>query len=181
MIPVQQTNTCTIARNIITVNGQIVFGQAPDMDFATFAKAAFRNLELAYPKFYKMDGLCKLGFLAVEYLFAGTPSCRPDGDTAIVLSSSSGSIESDLTHLRNAAQPSPAVFVYTLPNIVAGEIAIRLGIRGETAFFICEHDDPTPQQYAAGLLAGGMAKSCISGWIDYTEERYLAKINYFSY
>ena len=31
--------------------------------------------------------------------------------------------------------PSPAVFVYTLPNIATGEIAIRNGFHGETAYF----------------------------------------------
>ena len=178
---IKQTCTCTISDNHITVNGQMVFEQAPDLDFAAFAKAAFRNLELAYPKFYKMDRLCKLGFLAVEYLLAGNPACRPDESTAIVLCNSSGSLDSDLTHLQNVGQPSPAVFVYTLPNIVAGEISIRHGIKGETAFFICEHDDdPTAQQYAADLLANGMASSCITGWIDYTEERYFAGVSWLS-
>jgi len=181
MMPVEQINICIIANNIITVNGQMVFEQAPDLDFASFAKAAFKNLELAYPKFYKMDRLCKLGFLAVEYLLAGNPACHPDESTAIVLCNSSGSTDSDLAHLQNEEPPSPAVFVYTLPNIVAGEIAIRHGIKGETAFFICEHDnDPTAQQYAANLLTNGMASSCITGWIDYTEERYLAKVCWVS-
>ena len=181
MIPVEQTNICVIANNFITVNGQMVFEQAPDLDFAAFAKAAFRNLELTYPKFYKMDKLCKLGFLAVEYLLAGNPSCRPDESTAIVLCNSSGSLDSDLAHLQNAEQPSPAVFVYTLPNIMIGEIAIRHGIKGETAFFICEHDDDTiAQQYAAVLLANNMASSCITGWVDYTEERFLARVCWMS-
>src|SRR3712207_7060242 len=32
--------------------------------------------------------------------------------------------------------PSPSVFVYTLPNIVTGEIAIRNHYHGETHFFV---------------------------------------------
>ena len=180
-MPVEQKNVCTIANNAIAVNGQIVFKQDPDIDFSTFAKAAFVKLELTYPKFYKMDRLCKLGFLAVEYLLAGNPACRPDESTAIVLCNSSGSLDSDLAHLHNIEQPSPAVFVYTLPNIVIGEIAIRHGIKGETAFFICEYDDDSiAQQYAADLLANGMASSCITGWVDYTEEYYLARLCWIS-
>jgi hypothetical protein len=176
-----QTGISVIETNRIRVNGRIVFEQAPNLDFTAFAKAAFKNLELTYPKFYKMDKLCKLGFLAVEYLLAGNPGIHPDESTAIVLCNSSGSLDSDLAHLQNAEQPSPAVFVYTLPNIVIGEIAIRHGIKGETAFFICEHDDdPLAQQYATNLLTNGMASSCITGWVDYTDERYLAKVCYFN-
>ena len=171
--------TCVIAGNIITVNRQKVFEQPPDLDFSSFSKAAFRNLKLEYPKFYRMDRLCKLGFLAVEYLLAGNPSFRHDESTAIVLSNSCGSSDSDLAHIRNSGQPSPTVFVYTLPNIVAGEIAIRHGIKGETAFFICEREDePVMQQYAEVLLANGMAGSAIIGWVDYADERYFAKFSF---
>ena len=174
---VKQTGICVIANNRITVNGRTVFEQVSDMDFTAFAKGAFKNLNLTYPKFYKMDRLCKLGFLAAEYLLAGNLACRPDESTAIILSNSSGSSDSDLIHLQNVEQPSPAVFVYTLPNIVIGEIAIRHGIKGEMAFFICEHDDdPVVQQYAAHLLESGMAYSCMVGWVDYTDKQYLARL-----
>jgi hypothetical protein len=175
----EQMNKCSITGNVITVNGHVVFRQNPDLDFTAFSKDAFMNLELVYPKFYKMDRLCKLGFLALEYLLVGNPAFHPDKSTAIVLCNSSGSLDSDLTHLQNIDQPSPAVFVYTLPNIMIGEMAIRHGIKGETAFFICENDDDlTAQQYAADLLANGMASSSIYGWVDYTEEHYLANLNY---
>ena len=171
---------CIIENNRITVNGQIILDLAADLGFADFAKAAFKNLKLDYPKFYKMDNLCKLGFLAAEYMFAQNHDCRPDESTAIVLSNSSGSQDSDLIHLENIQHPSPAVFVYTLPNIVAGEIAIRHGIKGETAFFICENeDDDIAMQYAANLLANGTTNSCIAGWIDYTNEKYLANAYFF--
>lgn len=174
---VVQTSICVIANNRISVNEQTVFEQDPGLDFVAFAKAAFKNLELTYPKFYKMDRLCKLGFLTAEYLLAGNTECLLDESTAIVLCNSSSSLDSDLAHLQNVEQPSPAVFVYTLPNIVAGEIAIRHGIKGETAFFISERDDnPTIQQYATNLLESGMASSCITGWVDYTEEQYFARL-----
>ncbi len=172
-----KTSEVIIAANHITVDGLTVFEQPLDTDFGTFARAAYKNLDLAYPKFYKMDRLCKLGFLAAEYLITGNPVCQPDESTAIVLCNASGSVDSDVAHLENINQPSPAVFVYTLPNIVIGEIAIRHGIKGETAFFICENDNaPTIQQYIAYLLDNGMASNCLAGWVDYTNEQYLAKI-----
>jgi hypothetical protein len=159
------------------VIGHTVCARIHDSDFATFARAAFANLNLTYPKFYKMDSLCKLGFLAMEYLLAGNPDCRPSESTAIVMCSSSGSSDSDAAHVRNMEQPSPAAFVYTLPSIVAGELAIRHGIKGETAFFICGRDnDSVMRQYAAGLLENGAADSCIAGYADCAAGQYYAEL-----
>ncbi len=175
-------HSCTITGNRILVDQDPVFSQPPEMPFTDFAKAAFKHLDIDYPKFYKMDKLCKLGFLAAEYLLSGCPDCCPDTSTAIVFGNSSGSMDSDMAHLANikddgTGQASPSVFVYTLANIVIGEIAIRNGIKGETAFFICEHDDdPLIEQYAASLLDSHRASSCLSGWIDYLEGQYLARL-----
>jgi len=59
----------------------------------------------------------------------------------------SSSLESDEKHQefirdRKKYSPSPSVFVYTLPNIMAGEIAIRHKIKGENTVFIFERFDP---------------------------------------
>ena len=178
---VKQTGICTIASNCIKVDEQTVFEQPADLDFASFTKAAFKNLNLSYPKFYKMDRLCKLGFLATEYLIAKNNDCRPNESTAIIMCNASGSLDSDLKHLNHVEQPSPAVFVYTLPNIVVGEIAIRHGIKGETAFFVCEHnEDPTAYQYAANMLIDKITDSCIVAWVDYTEEQYFANLYFLT-
>ncbi len=168
---------CVITDNRITVNGRTVFEQDPKADFTDFAKAAFKYSEIAYPKFYKMDKLCKLGFLAAEYLFAENPDCHPNESSAIVLAGSSGSTDVDLIHLENIREPSPAVFVYTLPNIVIGEIAIRHGIKGENVFFVCERPDhPIREQYVALLSDNGIAETFLSGWVEYTNEHYLADL-----
>ncbi|MBK8352131.1 MAG: hypothetical protein IPL21_10695 [Saprospirales bacterium] len=31
-------------------------------DFETFASTLYKQLDIKYPKFYKMDNLCKIGF-----------------------------------------------------------------------------------------------------------------------
>ena len=93
-------------------------------------------------KFYKMDDLCKLGYVAASILFdekdmvAGAAERR---DTAIVLANEVSSLDSDMKHweaIKNNGTASPAVFVYTLPNLVLGEICIRHKIKGENTFFI---------------------------------------------
>jgi len=181
MQPVK-TKTCTIADNCVTVNCQKVFESSPDLEFTAFAKLAFKHLNIDYPKFYKMDRLCKLGFLAAEYLFSNIEKHPPpDESAAIILSSSSGSLHSDMLHRKNIEQPGPAIFVYTLPSIVAGEIAIRHGIRGETAFFICKNDDDTiAMQYATELLTTKKANSSIAGWVDYSDTCYLARLSWIT-
>jgi hypothetical protein len=93
-----------------------------------------------------MDALCKLGFLASELLLKNCPAVLKDR-TGIVLMNNSSSLHTDLEHTNSIKNPqsffpSPAVFVYTLPNIVLGEICIRNGFGGENAFYIFEEFQP---------------------------------------
>ena len=96
-----------------------------------------------YPKYYKMDGLCRLGLVASELLLQAEGNVRFKDcyDRAVVLFNRSSSISSDKKFLKSIQDkenyfPSPSVFVYTLPNIVTGEIAIRNHYYGETSFYI---------------------------------------------
>ncbi|MDR1553762.1 MAG: hypothetical protein LBS69_09925 [Prevotellaceae bacterium] len=107
----------------------------------------YRALEVNYPKFFKMDGLSKLGFLASEKIFENTPNrFEPREDIAVVCFNRSSSLEIDMLYQKNIQSnenyfPSPSVFAYTLPNIVTGEIAIRNRFYGETSFYISEKYD----------------------------------------
>ena len=74
---------------------------------------------------------------------------------------------------KNSCFPSPALFVYTLPNVVIGEICIRNNFKGENAFFIFRDFDRGPEapafiaNYVNDLLDSGKIKACIAGWNDY--------------
>ena len=133
----------------------------------------YRNHIGDYPKFFKMDALCKLGFVASELLFGKEENrFAPREDRAIVFFNRSGSLNAD-THFQATIQdkenyfPSPAVFVYTLPNIVTGEIAIRNKYYGETSFIVMEQNDP---QVMARQLQNAFldadTKSILGGWIN---------------
>ncbi|MDR0830770.1 MAG: hypothetical protein LBN95_11775 [Prevotellaceae bacterium] len=112
----------------------------------------YRSLEVDYPKFFKMDGLSKLGFVASEVILAGDSRLRGNDsagreDVAVIFFNRSSSLEIDTQYQATIQQndnyfPSPALFVYTLPNVAAGEIAIRNKFLGETAFYITENFDP---------------------------------------
>jgi 3-oxoacyl-[acyl-carrier-protein] synthase-1 len=95
-----------------------------------------------YPKFYKMDTFCKLVFIASELLInLDNKLLKKEEERAIILFNSTSSIVTDKKFVasikdKNNFFPSPSVFLYTLPNIVTGEIAIKNGYKGETSFYV---------------------------------------------
>ena len=70
---------------------------------------------------------------------------------------------------------SPAVFVYTLPNVVSGEICIRHKIQGENTFFITEAYQPEKlERYARIVMQKGKLNYCIIGWCELRKNTYKA-------
>ncbi|ULQ51473.1 beta-ketoacyl synthase N-terminal-like domain-containing protein [Flavihumibacter fluvii] len=158
--------------------GETIFFQQEDAAAAVFLTALYKALQVNYPKWYKMDRLSQLGILAAELLFrdAGLPEGSQPVETAIVLANSHSSLDTDTRFTAQLEEiPSPAVFVYTLPNIVIGEISIRYGIKGEQAFYLMEKPDMEfLHQYVQALFAEGQTKYCIVGWLDLFREEYEA-------
>lgn len=135
-----------------------------------------------YPKFFKMDSLSKLGFLAAEFLLRDIPPEQKE-NAAVVLFNRNGSLVTDRNYQRTIALndnyfPSPALFVYTLANIVTGEIAIRHKIYGETAFYILpERDDATIERVVADMLLTSSPTMVVAGWVDWLDENnYIADL-----
>lgn len=125
-------------QGVVLNNKTISIKEWNDPSLSPF-KAIYKQLNLAYPKFYKMDNLCKLGFLGVEFLKSVVDFSSFEGDRISQLFQNSySSLDTDAEHQRTINEgvkpPSPAVFVYTLPNIVMGEIAIRNKFHGENLF-----------------------------------------------
>lgn len=132
----------------------------------------YNTLGVHYPKFFKMDALCKAGFLAAELVMPGTPeNPEPVLDTAVIVFNRSASLENDTAYSRTITPenyfPSPALFVYTLPNIVTGEIAIRHKTVGESACYISENFDAGALFSAtAGCFAHTDAATVLCGWVE---------------
>ncbi|MBR0037221.1 MAG: 3-oxoacyl-ACP synthase [Bacteroidales bacterium] len=137
-----------------------------------------------YPKFFKMDPLCKLGFLASELLLqeeaeqSGVTRFEPREDRAIVIFTRSGSMADDKAYMETISDPdnyfpSPAIFVYTLSNIVTGELALRNAYYGETSCFILEEpDEATMQQIIASSFQDDGIQSVLAGWLEYEDEQH---------
>jgi hypothetical protein len=173
------TSYCIIRKGtVITPDKRLVF-----TDDNKFFKEVFKNLNSSYAKFYKMDRLCKLAYLASEYLLAGEihKKYAPE-EVAMIFANSYSSLDSDIKHQatiadRNKYFPEPATFVYTLPNIMLGELSIRHDLKGENMFFVSEHFDPEIMvDYTSILLSNSRHKACIAGWVDYTATELLAAL-----
>lgn len=140
-----------------------------------------------YPKFYKMDPLCKLGFLASELLLQaeaereGCPRFLPCEDRAVVIVGRTASICADRAYQQTIQSaddfyPSPSAFIYTLPNIVTGEIAIRNHYHGETTYLLQDIPvDARPLLFQA--LSSPETRSVLGGWLDIADpDHFEAKL-----
>ncbi len=166
-------NYCEIRNGEILLNGERVFS-AGNESFTDFAKMAYRHLAIAYPKFFKMDKLSKLAFLASSQLLS------EESNTALVFANRSSSLDTDVIYQcsigdKEAWYPSPAVFVYTLPNICLGEISIKYKLYSENSFFVFENFPAAFfPAYAGLLIRTRKADDVLCGWVEILEEDYRA-------
>lgn len=167
-----------IKNNSLSLNGTILFENDAE-DFSEFIKAAYRAQNTKYPKFFKMDNLSKLAFLAADVLLM-TSSSELKENIAIVFSNRASSLDTDRKHQASIADkdnyyPSPAVFVYTLPNICIGEISIKHKLFSENSFFIFDHFNADYlADYTKSLFLNDKAEKVLCGWVDFDEENYEA-------
>lgn len=170
------SNFCSIKNNKMSKNGEVMYADNDSDTIKDFAKGIYKFLELKYPKFHKMDELCKLSFLASEVLLSEVAEIPED--TALVLSNCASSLDTDRRHQETIKDrenyfPSPAVFVYTLPNIMMGEISIRYQLKSENAFFVKNaFDAEFLTTYSRVLLDTNKASNVICGWVDLDNDKY---------
>ena len=168
------TRYCHIRQQTLRDGDRIVFqDQALTLD--DFSEQAFRYLGVQYPKYYKMDRTSKLGLLGVEVLLEGTDvSDRAPESVALVLSNAHASLDTDRRYFETLKTiASPALFVYTLSNIVTGEICIRHGFKGENAFFVTPSFEPvTMAGYVDGVMENEYTSACIAGWVEVLGEQH---------
>ncbi|HHT52151.1 MAG: hypothetical protein PHR19_06070 [Bacteroidales bacterium] len=170
----------SIRNHQVILQGEILFQRDQSMPNVQFFSELYRELKLAYPKFFKMDPLAKLGFLAAELLLSPL-SAEDKEEMKIFLACSHSSIESD-TMFQNTISdesdyyPSPSLFVYTLPNIVIGEIAIRHKIYGENSLQLT-----SPLNFNSIIktlhkqIKWDENRYALIGYLDYYNDKYKAE------
>jgi hypothetical protein len=171
---------CKISNNRVLLNDQLLY-EDQGSDFTTFIKLAYKKMDTNYPKFFKMDDLSKLGFLASDILLKPmTQDAEITKNIALVFSNSASSLQTDRKHQESIVDkenyfPSPAVFVYTLPNICLGEISIKHRLYSENSFFIFNHFNAEYlHDYASSLIESEKADEVLCGWINCDVEDYEA-------
>jgi hypothetical protein len=173
------TASCVIGNDKVYKNGELLF-EGKSSGVSDLMPRLYEFLAPDYPKFYKMDNLSKLGWLATETLLKNSfdKSAYDPGEVGVVFSNSNASLDTDLRYFQTVSSyPSPSLFVYTLPNIIIGEVCIRHKFQGENAFFVFEKFQPGfIQQYASSILGAGLIKACICGWIEILANDYKAAV-----
>lgn len=158
-------------------DGQMPVSQPSGKEMLT---ALYKQHVNDYPKFYKMDPLARLGFIASELLLQSVPEDHfvEREDRAIILVNKSASLVADRKYETTIQTgddyfPSPADFVYTLPNIVTGEIAIRHHYHGETTFLILhEYDEAMVENLISQAFLDPTTTSVLGGWLECTDENH---------
>jgi hypothetical protein len=169
------TASCIINHHVVYKNETPVFTNR-DASLSDFLLSVYRHLGIDYPKFYKMDRLSKLGWLAAEILLKDSFNIEKyeAGEVGVILANASSSLDTDIKYYESVKEiPSPALFVYTLPNIVIGEICIRHNFKGENAFFIAdEFNAGFIEKYVSNLINNNILQACICGWVELLDDQY---------
>ena len=171
------TASCSIVNNLVVKDSKQLF-ENKDLAVQPFLVSVYQHFAINYPRFYKMDNLGKLGWLAAEILLNGSfdKTIYQPEEIGIVLSNKSSSLDTDIKYYETVKTiASPALFVYTLPNIVMGEICIRHNFKGENDFFIFEDFNAAfIHSYVAHLIETEALKACICGWVEVIDNDYKA-------
>ncbi|MBE6340090.1 MAG: beta-ACP synthase [Bacteroidales bacterium] len=178
---IDEVASCQIANGKLVVDGKEILNC--NTDFDTFIREIYHQKNEPNLKFFKMDRLSKLGYMGAQYVIgkSSAHAVYEPTDTAIILYNHASSLDTDVQHMRDLAkgEASPATFVYTLPNIVLGEIAISCGVRGETTFFVCANarEEAQVTAYAKYLLTSHRYRNVLFGKCELLGENYNLNIH----
>lgn len=166
--------------NKIIRNGKLLF-DVEEQDCLNIPTAVYQRTGISYPKFFKMDVLSRVAFLAAELIVPPTEDVNKN-DIATVISTSSGCLDVDKKFEESrGSHASPALFVYTLPNIMLGEICIRHGFKGEQICTLSERSDAAWTYFSVSdLLTRRGTEACLCGHVEATEnsiEAFLFWVN----
>jgi hypothetical protein len=166
------TTYCRISTNSLSINGNEI--ESEHIDFATHLLSIYKNEALKYPKFHKMDLLAKAAFIGSELILKENKTLvnYKDDEIALLFANSESSEHSDLKFqdsYQNNNNPSPSQFVYTLPNILLGEIAIKNKWFGENIFLVLPTFDITEIKQQIELMLMNGSKACFCGWVNVSD------------
>lgn len=180
---------CNAAITLQQSNSDVAYGAGPHItntakNYEIVSEVSLTNKDIPalykkcigdYPRFYKMDKLSQLTFIATEILIKDCGIDNINNDLAIILFNRTSSVTADRKYNATISDPenhfpSPSMFVHTLPNIATGEAAIRHGLHGETSFYIlAERNEQMMRDIINASMQGNCSQYIITGWIDCPE------------
>lgn len=155
----------------VSRDGQPLFAAAATST-SEIPQLLYREAGISYPKFFKMDLLSKVAFLAAEWVVPAVVNADKN-HIATVVSTGSGCLDVDKRFEESrAGLASPALFVYTLPNIMLGEICIRHGFKGEQVCTVAAEPDPAWLSFCVSdQLQHRGTEACLCGHVEAVEGR----------
>lgn len=160
-------HTVTSDGKSIWLNGNLIF-QIEDIEIDTPTQY-YRQKKLQYPKFFKMDIASKWGIVCAEILMhqIDLQHINPF-KKCIILGNTSASLHTDTLYSKTMQEiPQPAIFVYTLPNIVMGEIAIKWQWKGENTFLVLNKENKKDiDEMINYLFANDIAEVVLGGFFE---------------
>lgn len=152
--------------NHIRLKGNQFFDGVKITEFQEL-KELYKSLSIDYPKFHKMDKLSQMAMIMTHSLSLLEPL---EKDTLLLFANSISSFNTDVKHQQSiqpeAYFPSPANFVYTLPNISLGEIAIKYQLKNENLFLVCNQFSSTLFTKHTSIYFNEGAETALCLWID---------------
>ena len=124
-----------------------------------------------------MDILSKWAWAGVEILLNCNDVFLYNGldvnKIGVVLATAHGCIAADKKYDETLSSiASPALFVYTLPNIMLGEVSIRHGFKGEQLCLVSrEFNTEELFFWISDLMEKRGMEACVAGWIDVTNDK----------
>ena len=168
------TGHCQLKNGKLFLNGKSLF--EADILVDELLQKIVIEFEVKHPRFGKMDRLSKLGYTCAEILLKalGNFKLYQPFEVSLIFANASSSLDTDFRFQKTLESiASPALFVYTLPNLVLAEICIKNGFKGENLFLVSDLPDanlffePINQ-----MLAQNITKACLAGWVEILGESY---------
>lgn len=169
---------CQFRNAVFSVNGEVRLRLDESSDIQDALREVYKALDLKYPKFYKMDNLSKLGFLTAEVLIQGIVDFENYNKekVGVFITNQYSCLDTDERYFRTVtdveALPSPSLFVYTLPNILIGELCIRHKLTGEHGFFLGKELDSTLCAYIQHLFEEKIIEAALVGAVEYYNDQH---------
>jgi hypothetical protein len=167
------TGYCQLKKGKLILNGKALFDS--DAVFDELLQQIVVKHEVKHPRFGKMDRMSKMGYTCVEILLQSLNFKNYDPfEVSLIFANASSSLDTDYRFQKSIASiASPALFVYTLPNIVLAEICIKNGFKGDNLFLISDVPEAILYySHITQLFEHQKSKAFLAGWLEILGENY---------